>query len=200
MTLLVIALLLRFIVFGKTQVATDPQALDTRISVMMTAEERVYVLHEMRGMLEGVQDIVAALRIDDMEKISTVARSLGRNVADDAPAGLMGKLPLEFKTLGLGTHASFDQISVTARDPKNKDLVFLQLANVLNNCVACHATYQIKTEKQGKLMSLNGKNNESLPWLASLFVNSDHPFMWKEDHTKALVQHLSNETNSIGYP
>ena len=164
MTLLVIALLLRFIIFGKTQVATDLQALDTRVAVMMTAEERVYVLHEMRGMLEGVQDIVASLRTGDMAKISTVARSLGRNVADDAPAGLMGKLPLEFKTLGLSTHASFDQISVTARDPEKKDLVFLQLANVLNNCVACHATYQIKTEKPPEFISLIEKDKEGLPW------------------------------------
>ena len=200
MTLLVIALLLRFIVFGKTQVAADHQALDTRTAVIMTEEEKVYVLHEMRGMLEGVQEIVSSIRTNDMEKISTVARSMGRNVADDAPAGLMGKLPLDFKTLGLGTHASFDQISVTARDPEKMDLVLLQLSNVMGNCIACHATFQIKTEKELAMKPLVANEQEGNETIFSFLMDPHDSWHWKDNNTKALVQHLSDKQNSIGYP
>lgn len=189
MFVLVAGMTMRFIVLGKTQTVTDPNALDTRIAVMMTEEEKVYVLHEMRGMLEGVQEIVAAIRTEDMEKISTVARSLGRNVADDAPAGLMGKLPLEFKTLGLGTHASFDQISVTARDPEKMDLVLLQLSNVMSNCVACHATYQIKTDKELALMRI-GQNDKEDKLMLNLFTTPHSSWQRQQENIQLVAQHL----------
>lgn len=195
---LVAAMTMRFIVLGKTQTAATHNALDTRIAVIMTEEEKVYVLNEMRGMLEGVQEIVASIRTNDMEKISTVARSMGRNVADDAPKGLMGKLPIDFKRLGLGTHASFDQISVTARDPEKMDLVLLQLSNVMTNCVACHATFQIKTEEELAMKNLVSSKDKAESTTLGFFMDPYDSWKWQQEnnsHTAALRQHLA----STGY-
>lgn len=190
---LVVGMFMRFIVLGKTESGTDSASLDTRVAVMMTAEERVFVLHEMRGMLEGVQEIIAAYRTKDMARISDVARGLGRNSVHGAPAGLMGKLPLAFKTLGLGTHASFDQISVTARDPEKADLVLLQLSNVMTNCVACHATYQIKTDKEAEFTNLGMIENKAA---MSFFMDPHDSWQWQQDKRQALVKHLSSNLSA----
>lgn len=195
---LVSVMTMRFIVMGKTDTNVAANALDPRIAVIMTEQEKVYVLHEMRGLLEGVQEIIAAIRTNDMNKISTVARSLGRNVADDAPAGLMGKLPLDFKTLGLGTHASFDQISVTARDPEKMDLVLLQLSNVMTNCVACHSTYQIKTDKELAMTSLKMKESKNDKTLLSFIMDPYDSWKWQKQHAQTLVQHISHSQLAVG--
>ena len=56
---------------------------------------------------------------------------------------MMGKLPLEFKALALGTHREFDTIAADAEANGTSTHALAQLADVLQKCVACHASYQI---------------------------------------------------------
>ena len=63
--------------------------------------------------------------------------------AHDVPVAMMGKLPLEFKTLALGTHREFDTIAADAEANGTPKHALAQLADVLQKCVACHASYQV---------------------------------------------------------
>jgi hypothetical protein len=79
-----------------------------------------------------------------MELVAKAARSVGRTAAQAVPGSLMGKLPIEFKQLGHATHGSFDQLAMDAEQLGDPGHALEQLSGLLNNCVACHATYQIK--------------------------------------------------------
>jgi len=57
----------------------------------------------------------------------------------------MAKLPLQFKALGMSTHKGFDQIAMDAHDLGDAKHSLQQLGQLMNNCVACHATYQLRS-------------------------------------------------------
>ena len=64
----------------------------------------------------------------------------------DVPPALMTKLPLEFKTLGLSVHRDFDQIALDAEGLGMPKHTLGQVSAVMQKCVACHRTYQLRTE------------------------------------------------------
>jgi len=59
------------------------------------------------------------------------------------PRSLAAKLPPEFKKLGLETHRGFDQIALDAEQIGAADLTMKQLAGLMGNCLACHATWRL---------------------------------------------------------
>lgn len=98
----------------------------------------------MRNFVASLQLIADALSCDDMKAVAKAARGMGMAAAQDAPLALMGKLPLEFKTLGFSVHREFDVMATDAEsfgDPKH---TLAQLSESLQKCVACHGTFQIK--------------------------------------------------------
>ena len=70
---------------------------------------------------------------------------MGTGRAHDVPVAMMGKLPLEFKTLALGLHRDFDTIAMDADGIATPKHTLGQLADALQKCVACHNTYQVKS-------------------------------------------------------
>ena len=134
----------RFVVLGKT-VETE----DERTAVLLKESERDFVLAEMRDMLDGVQRITVAIAAEDMDRVAAAADDLGMHVAGHAPPGLIGKLPLSFKSLGFGVHRDFDQLAMDARSLGDPGHALKQLGKTLNRCVACHAAYRIDTAPRG---------------------------------------------------
>ncbi|HOW48610.1 MAG TPA: hypothetical protein P5163_11435 [Rubrivivax sp.] len=134
------ALAYKFIVAGSV-VPGD----DGRQAVVLEPGERAFVLREMRGFVAGVQQLTDALARDDLKAAAAAARTMGMAAAHDAPPALIGKLPLEFKTLAFATHRGFDALAADAHslgDPKH---TLAQLAGVLHQCVECHDAYQFVT-------------------------------------------------------
>lgn len=137
--LVIAALAYKFIVAGSVEKGDDG-----RTAILLEPGERAFVLGEMRGFVAGLQQLTAALAQDDMPAAAAAARHMGMGAAHAAPAPMVAKLPLEFKTLGFGVHRDFDAIAVDAErlgDPKH---TLTQLAGALQKCVACHGRYQIK--------------------------------------------------------
>jgi hypothetical protein len=138
--LLVIAgMVYQFIVVGSVE-----KAKDGRAAILLEPGERALVLAEMRGLVAGLQQMTDALARDDMKSAAATAHQMGMAAAHSAPAPMVGKLPLEFKTLGFSLHREFDTIAMDAEglgDPKH---TLKQLAGALQKCVACRSTYQIK--------------------------------------------------------
>lgn len=122
---------------------------DGRTAILLAGSERDLVLAEMRGFLESVQAIVAAASRNDMATVAASARKVGSAAANEVPVTVMGKLPLEFKTLGLATHSAFDEIALEAEGIGSGEAVLAGLGTLLLNCTSCHAGYRLALEAPG---------------------------------------------------
>jgi cytochrome c556 len=120
---------------------------DARTPINLTAEERNQVLEEMRTLLSTVQSIVMSLSKDDMESLSTAAKKVGMAASGDLPPALTKKLPQGFKILAMKVHMGFDALALDAVDMDDKQQTLEQLGALMNNCVACHATYRLPETK-----------------------------------------------------
>ena len=119
---------------------------DERTAIVVTESERQLLLAEMRGFLEAIQEITEAAGNGDMATIATVARSVGSASTAEVPVTLMGKLPLEFKTLGFSTHGLFDELAINAEDIGDPSIMMTSVGALLQNCTSCHAGYKIIAE------------------------------------------------------
>lgn len=119
------------------------ESADGRIAIQLNANERDLVLEEMRAFLESVQQITKAVTENDMKNVSENARKVGKAAQTAIPGTLIGKLPIDFKTLGFDTHSKFDQLALNAEDFGDSSQVLIQLSELMQNCVGCHAAYRI---------------------------------------------------------
>jgi hypothetical protein len=121
---------------------------DPRTPVALSDDEINFIRREMRGLLDSVREIVDATAANDPGRIVAAGRKAGMNgpEATHIPQTLAPKLPPEFKKLGLATHRGFDQIALDAEKFGATDLTYRQLADLMNNCSACHATWRIVGE------------------------------------------------------
>ena len=131
-----------FLVKGETLNASDG-----RVAIVLAEGERDLVLSEMREFLSAVQGIVSAANKGDSATVVQRAKAVGFAAQKGVPVSLMKKLPLQFKKLGMGTHKAFDQLALDASDLGDKAQTLDQLAELMQNCVACHAAYRIDPEK-----------------------------------------------------
>ncbi len=129
-----------FLVKGQTV----PYA-DGRTSVLLSPDERNQVLGEMRAILAGVQEIQESVLAGDMEPAAARATSMGMAAAN-ADAQILAKLPLEFSTLGLSLHRSFDDLAQTISGTDDPLVVIGEVTDLMLQCVACHDTYRLGIE------------------------------------------------------
>ena len=118
------------------------EAPDGRIAIQLTTAERSIVLGEMRAFLESVQQITQAVTESNMAVVVTSARAVGMAAQEGVPGTLVGKLPMEFKKLGFDTHTKFDQLALNAEDFGDDNQVLVQLSELMQNCIGCHAAYR----------------------------------------------------------
>ncbi len=134
---LVITLYL-FVVRGSVAPASDG-----RTAILLEQGERDLVLAEMRAFLQSTQTILVSASRGGLGPAVTAAREVGAAAQQGVPTSLMGKLPLEFKTLGLDTHRRFDQLALNAEELGDPGQTLQELGELLANCVGCHAAYRI---------------------------------------------------------
>lgn len=121
---------------------------DGRNAIHLTSGERDFVLGEMRAFLESVQGVAQGLVDQDMAGIAKNARAVGMGATGNETLALMGKLPLEFKMLGMSTHKAFDILTLEAEGLGNAEVVLGQLADILLKCTTCHAGYKFVTDSE----------------------------------------------------
>jgi hypothetical protein len=90
------------------------EAVDNRQILMLSEPQRGHVLEEMRALLTGTQNILAALAKDDMAAVAEYSRALGFNMKHKAENPLHDVLPKEFMQLGMSVHKDFDLIAADA--------------------------------------------------------------------------------------
>lgn len=118
-------------------------APDGRLALQLTTAERNLVLEEMRAFVVATQAVLAATNEEDMEAAAAAARKAGMAAQGEVPPALVAKLPMEFKKLGFDTHSKFDQLALDAEQLGDPQHAREQLAALLANCIACHATYSL---------------------------------------------------------
>lgn len=125
------------------------RAADPRQAIVLDEAEQAFVLNEMRQYVVSLQQILTALANDDPIAVGQAARTMGMQAMRDAPSTLMGKLPMEFRQLGMPTHKAFDEIADAAESGEDTQAILGRLGSVLTNCVACHASYRLSPAKTG---------------------------------------------------
>lgn len=139
MTAVASALAYKFILKGDVEIAPDG-----RSSILLDEPERAFFLNEMRNFLIAVQKISEGIEKDDMVQIAAAAKTVGSGDLAHVPPGIMGKLPLTAKKMGLSTHKAFDQMAMDAESLGDKDHILSQLNQILPTCTACHSLYKVK--------------------------------------------------------
>lgn len=128
-----------FLVFGYFFVnGMYSTSSDNRRLIELAPAEKDLVLGEMRSMLKAVNGVIDALATKDMAKAADAASSAGMGMAVDVNPVLMAKLPLDFKELGMGTHAQFDELAAAIRSGADQESVLKSLSGITSRCVACH--------------------------------------------------------------
>lgn len=116
-----------------------------RTAVIMSPENKNFVLNNMRHFLEGVQQINQGIIENDPAKVIAAGKSYGGSPVDEAPSGLVKSLPIDFKKLAFATHASFDAIKDSAATNFSPKQTQKQLDGLLNKCIKCHSNFKIQT-------------------------------------------------------
>lgn len=132
----------------KLAAQTRDTASDQRQPIVVTDDERAFILQEMRGLLESVGEILEASEASDRARVAAAGRRSGMNgpESEHIPKTLGAKLPPEFKRLGLVTHRAFDQIALDADQFSDSKVTRRQLVEMMRNCTACHATWRLAGE------------------------------------------------------
>jgi len=122
---------------------------DGRTALVVKPADKNYILAEMRSFLERVQEITAAIGENDMETVSSVAAKAGEFSLADVPPSIIAIMPIEFKSLGMDTHALFRDLSEAAKNNPDPQAVATSLSDLMLNCTACHAGYRLDLETTG---------------------------------------------------
>ncbi len=136
--LVIIAGIYKFLFQGTTR-----SAADGRTAIILEPAERDLVFTEMRAFLSSIQGIIHAANKNDMTEVARQARAVGAAAQQAVPGTLMGKLPMSFKKLGFDTHQKFDQLAMDAESMGDKEHTMEQLAELMQNCVACHSIFRL---------------------------------------------------------
>ena len=129
-----------FVSGNKTGVATDGREV-----IWLESHQRDLVLTEMRTFVESVRVITGALGTGDSKSVRRSALKVGLAAQQGVPLDMLKALPLSFKKLGMSTHKKFDEFAAHVEQGASIEELLLELSQLMNNCVACHAAYQIQT-------------------------------------------------------
>lgn len=124
----------------------NAEKVDNRVAITLSVAEKDVVLGEMRLLLEGLQGIISGLSNSDFKKVEVSARGNGMVMAQDVNPALMLKLPIEFKSVGIGVHKAFDDLADNI-EGKDSKVILSEIDSIMDSCIGCHATYKLSIEE-----------------------------------------------------
>ena len=143
----VVNLVLLLLVLGMGYIILKPSNIeslaDGRTAVLLSGDERDLVLTGMRTMLETVQNVLDAAIDGDLKAAGAAAAANGVASVAETNVALIGRVPVEFMALGMDTHRAFDTLGETAQGTSDPMVVLAGLAEIVNSCTTCHASYRL---------------------------------------------------------
>ena len=131
------------LLFTGTEMVKMPN--DNRITVKYAPDLRSLVLSEMRDYLEVMNEIQQGMANNNPEQIVKAASRQGKASIDQTPARLLKLSPLACKQMGFQGHDLFQAIADSAAINYNPETTNKQMAQLTNNCIACHRTYKVES-------------------------------------------------------
>ena len=144
---IIIALLLLVIIGGAVKflvLGSVVKGDDNRTVILLDAGERNHILGEMRGLLGHMQQLIAAISEDDMDKVIEISNTLVKDSGGETPTSIIAKMPLAFKKISFNIHSDFQQLLADSKEKRDSKLALKQVAKLMQNCLACHATHSLK--------------------------------------------------------
>ena len=133
--------------------ASAPATLARRTVVEATPQEAEHVLGDMQKLLRSVGEIQGSLATRDWPAIERVASALKpehtMGSRDPAAVSFHAKLPPGWSGYGAPMHQGFARIAAEARGERRVDEVLRTLSSTTQQCVACHAQFQLRTTAVG---------------------------------------------------
>lgn len=130
-----------------------PAALARRTVVEATPQEMEHVLGDMQKLLRSMGEINGALAARDWPTVERVASALKpehtMGSRDPAAVSFHAKLPPGWSGYGGPMHQGFARIADEARGERRVDEVLRTLASTTQQCVACHAQFQLRATAVG---------------------------------------------------
>lgn len=130
------------LLFTGTETVKMPN--DNRITVKYAPDLQELVLSEMRDYLEVINEIQQGMADNNPELIIKAASRQGQASIAETPARLLKLSPLACKQMGFQGHDLFQAIADSAKLNYNPKTTIKQMAQLTNNCIACHRTYKIE--------------------------------------------------------
>jgi len=118
---------------------------DSREIVQMPPMMQAHMLANMRDHLEAIDEILAALNMEDFNTAARVAEfRLGMSSLDSHGASHMAQvMPAPMREMGTHMHRAASQFARTAEEGDQLN-AFRALRAVTQSCVTCHAAYRIR--------------------------------------------------------
>ena len=121
--------------------AAATAVMDPRTPVPLTAMMAMHQKRDMRDHLRVVQEVTAALAVDDFDRVATSAARIGWSEQQAGMCKHMGAGAPGFAEVGEHFHKTADQIGEAARR-RDRDGVIHALDATLRTCVGCHESYR----------------------------------------------------------
>lgn len=130
--------------------APAPASLARRTVVEATPQEVEHVLGDMQKLLRSMGEIQGALSSRDWPTIQRVAGALKpehtMGSRDPVSVSFHAKLPPGWSAYGAPMHQGFARIAAEAQGERRVDEVLRLLSVTTQQCVACHAQFQLKSQ------------------------------------------------------
>jgi hypothetical protein len=130
-----------------SSVSVDSRAaaeqLDSRTPVPLLPIMAEHQKKNMRDHLSAVQEIVAALAVDDFAAIEKAVTRIGYSDSMGQMCNHMGTGAPGFSELAIQFHRNADKIAEAART-RDAKAVSSNLAQTLSNCTGCHEAFKQK--------------------------------------------------------
>jgi hypothetical protein len=115
---------------------------DERRAVALTEPTFVYVLSEMRNLMDALQGVMEAAGKGDWDKAAAAADKSGMKASRATPKEVAAELPEEIKQMSRQMRLAFDAVSETATSKRDATALSARLAETMVFCNTCHQGYR----------------------------------------------------------
>ena len=114
------------------------------MAILVTVEEREFMLNEMRFFLDMMYISTDALSRGDMATVARAARRRGTEEMAREPRGLYEKLMPAYRISIEETRKQIDQLADDAEKVGEPQATIKRFSQILYQCNFCHSTFQLR--------------------------------------------------------
>jgi hypothetical protein len=120
-----------------------------RTEILLAPAEGDQILAEMRVLLKAVHGVVTGLSDpgQGMKEAEQAARAAGMTMAADRAPGIMAKLSLPFKQMGMSIHKDMDALADAVARNETPQQLLQRLSSMTARCTACHDMYRFRASE-----------------------------------------------------